>query len=83
MSSALPNYTANFLSGVFITAIVVNAPERKLAKRTSVNWFKYCARVVWAGHHAQSTQYLARSVRMRNTQWHPMLAPEATCYKIV
>ena len=27
---------ASFLSGVFITAIVVNPPERKLAKRTSV-----------------------------------------------
>ena len=30
---------ANFLSGGFITAIVVNTPERKLAKRTSVRWF--------------------------------------------
>ena len=28
---------ASFLSGGFITAIVVNPPERKLAKRTSVN----------------------------------------------
>ena len=27
---------AGFLSGGFITAIVVNPPERKLAKRTSV-----------------------------------------------
>ena len=27
---------ASFLSGEFITAIVVNPPERKLAKRTSV-----------------------------------------------
>ena len=27
---------ASFLSGGFITAIVVNPPERKLAKRTSV-----------------------------------------------
>ena len=27
---------ASFLSGAFITAIVVNSPERKLAKRTSV-----------------------------------------------
>ena len=30
---------ASFLSGGFITAIVVNPPERKLAKRTSVHWF--------------------------------------------
>ena len=28
---------ASFLSGGFITAIVVNPPERKLAKRTSVD----------------------------------------------
>ena len=28
---------ASFLSGGFITAIVVNPPERKLAKRTSVH----------------------------------------------
>ena len=36
----VPRYTelrfASFLSGGFITAIVVNPPERKLAKRTSV-----------------------------------------------
>ena len=40
----IPHYTevcfASFLSGGFITAIVVNPPERKLAKRTSVQWFK-------------------------------------------
>ena len=29
---------ASFLSGGFITAIVVNPPERKLAKSTSVQW---------------------------------------------
>jgi len=29
---------ASFLSGRFITAIVVNPTERKLAKRTSVQW---------------------------------------------
>ena len=29
---------ASFFSGWFITAIVVNSPERKLAKRTSVHW---------------------------------------------
>jgi hypothetical protein len=29
---------ANFLSGGFITAIVVNPPEKKLEKRTSVQW---------------------------------------------
>ena len=29
---------ASFLSGGFITAIVVNLPERKPAKRTSVHW---------------------------------------------
>ena len=29
---------ASFLSGGFITAIVVNPPERKLAKNTSVQW---------------------------------------------
>ena len=28
---------ASFLSGEFITVIVVNPPERKLAKRTSVH----------------------------------------------
>ena len=30
---------ARFLSGGFITAIVANPLERKLAKRTSVQWF--------------------------------------------
>ena len=29
---------ASFLSGAFITALVVNPPESKLAKRTSVQW---------------------------------------------
>ena len=32
---------AGFLSSRFITAIVVNPPERKLAKRTSVKWSKF------------------------------------------
>ena len=31
---------ASLFSGGFITAIVVNPPERKLAKRTSVQWAK-------------------------------------------
>ena len=31
-------YSASFLSGGFITAIVVNPPERKLPKCTSVHW---------------------------------------------
>jgi hypothetical protein len=30
---------ASFASG-FIIAVAVNPPETKLAKRTSVNWFK-------------------------------------------
>ena len=30
---------ASFLSGGLTTVIVVNPPERKLAKRTSVQWF--------------------------------------------
>ena len=30
----------SLLSGGFITAVVVNQPERKLAKHNSVNWFK-------------------------------------------
>ena len=33
---------ASFLSGGFITAITVNPPERKLAKRTSVDWSRCC-----------------------------------------
>ena len=33
---------ANFLSGGFITAIVVNSPEMKLAKRTSVQCLDCC-----------------------------------------
>ena len=39
---AIPECTevrfVSFLSGGFITAIVVNPPERKLEKRTSVEW---------------------------------------------
>ena len=31
---------ASFFSSWFITAIVVNTPERRLAKRTSVHWLK-------------------------------------------
>ena len=34
---------ASFFSGGFITAIVVNSPERRLARRTSV----HCTKVVW------------------------------------
>ena len=30
---------ASFLSGGFTTVAVINPPERKLAKRTSVQWF--------------------------------------------
>ena len=33
---------ASFLSGEIITAIVVNPPERKLAKSTSVQWCGTC-----------------------------------------
>ena len=36
---------AGFLSVGFITAIVVNSPERKLAKRTSVQCLKYLRRI--------------------------------------
>ena len=32
---------AIFFSGGFITAIVVNPPERKLAKRTYMHWVSY------------------------------------------
>ena len=32
---------ASFVSGEFITVIVVNPQERKLAKRTSVHWSKF------------------------------------------
>jgi hypothetical protein len=31
---------ASFLSGGFVTAIVVNPPEIKLEKRTSVQWLQ-------------------------------------------
>ena len=33
------SYSAPNYSGGFITAIVVNPPENKLSKRTSVHWF--------------------------------------------
>ena len=33
-------YFASFFSGGFITAIVVNPPERRLTKRTSVQWVR-------------------------------------------
>ena len=33
-------FFANFLSGGFTTAIVVNPPERKLAKHISVHFFE-------------------------------------------
>ena len=42
---------ASFLSGGFITAIVVNPPESKLAKRTSVQWF--------TKHHFQTNEHKA------------------------
>ena len=55
VNQSLYQYTevcfASFLSGGFITAIVVNLPERKLAKRTSVRCFvtkivlTYCTEV--------------------------------------
>ena len=33
---------ASFLSGGFTTMAVINPPERKLAKRTSVHWADQC-----------------------------------------
>ena len=42
---------ASFFSGWFITAIVVNPPERKLAKRTSVQ----CTAMDWYSGHSEST----------------------------
>ena len=42
MNFKLPNQTevnfASFLSGGFTTMAIINPPERKLAKRTSVMW---------------------------------------------
>ena len=38
---------ANFLSGGFITVIVVNPPEEKLKKRTSVRCFKSLLDLGW------------------------------------
>ena len=38
---------ASFLSGEFITAIVVNPPERKLAKRTTVHFLNKLLSVLW------------------------------------
>ena len=35
-------HSASFLSGGFIAAIVVNAPEKKLAKRISVHCCFFC-----------------------------------------
>jgi hypothetical protein len=37
----------SFFFGGFITAIVVNQPERKLAKRTTVQWFGSIFGVLW------------------------------------
>jgi hypothetical protein len=46
---------ASFFSGAFITAKVVNPPERKLAKRTSVQWKKIKANIqnsmIYRGHY--------------------------------
>ena len=47
---------ASFLSGGFITAIVVNPPERKLAKRTSV----HCSEKPWNRHKADLLQNLIK-----------------------
>ena len=50
MNSKLPNCTevrfSSFFSGGFITAIVVNPPERKLAKHTSVQFFLFSGQVL-------------------------------------
>ena len=46
---------AGFLSGGFITAIIVNPPERKLAKRTSVDWWSKL--VVQWGPDNQKTKH--------------------------
>ena len=47
-----PDYTevsfSSFLSGGFITAIVVNSPKKKLAKRTSVHYPAIaCTTICW------------------------------------
>jgi hypothetical protein len=41
----------SFFSGGFITAIVVNPPETKLAKRTSVHWVLACCEFQRSGFH--------------------------------
>ena len=40
---------ASLFSGGFITVIVVNPPEKKLAKRTSVYWSGQCTEVQFDG----------------------------------
>ena len=71
---------ASFLSGGFITAIVVNPLERKLAKRTSVHWSfdnlgshppKTFFHLVWlfcspraSRHHCMRGLFLAKGILM-------------------
>ena len=58
---------ASFLSSGFITAIVVNTPERKLAKRTSVQCVK--SMQIWIGFYALTRQKrLAVLLRVAATQ---------------
>ena len=49
---------ASFLSDIFTTMAVMNPPERKLVKRTSVHWFTFWTMLFW---------YLAQGQILGNT----------------
>ena len=51
---------ASFLSGGFITAIVVSPPESKLAKRTSVQWSE--TKIRWSSHCEKSSPVKFRAI---------------------
>ena len=54
----------SFLSSGFITAVVVNHPERKLAKHTSVQWLKYIAKGLCCANPHQSINICIDSLFM-------------------
>ena len=66
---------ASFLSGGFIPAIVVNPPERKLAKRTSVhfgqNFLSSLIVLSFESHDSKMTTCLktANSVKAKRKSW--------------
>ena len=72
---------ASFLSGGFTTMAVINPPERKLIKRTSVHWFKILlliCNVNLADFHTKDLSY--QSYFLQIVYFFEILSLHSICY---